>query len=425
MGLFKRTRFWWGSYHDHRTGEFVRKSTRCSDKEAARAVLIGWERSAADPEHRPKESTTLRALIAKYRDVKKRAERAAGTQQAIYVHVRHIARILGDLTIVRDITALDVDRYVTTREDEGTKRSTIAKEISTLRGMLKLAHRHGHCDHWAKVMPVDLDSASVPGTRKVATLSDLGKLVDGMDDTMRKAHCLYLAATGCDWGPSLRARRADIDLDRGLVHVPGTKTGSRTRDVPIVALNRAMLEAVVEVAPKTGPMFRRWTNVTRDLALACERAGIARITPRDFRRTLGTWLRKGGVDPSTIGAVLGHADGRMAERVYGKIEGEDLRRVLVERLERDAAVRDTRGRQGSQERQGLTEGLEMQGNTVPGGGIEPSTRGFSIRREGTRKPGKLVRSVRVRLPNGTRLYVKKARSFGELLDAALALGGGS
>lgn len=35
-------------------------------------------------------------------------------------------------------------------------------------------------------------------------------------------------------------------------------------------------------------------------------------------------LRKAGVEPSLIAAVLGHADARMVERVYGRIEGAEL-----------------------------------------------------------------------------------------------------
>ena len=418
MGLYKRGRFWWGSYHDPRIKQFVRKSTKTADKEAARAVLRGWERSAADPDSRPKNSTTVRALIVAYRDAKTRSKRSAGTLRGIHLHVRHLARILGDETIVRDISAAAVDRYVHQRQDETAAETTIAKELSTLRGMLKLAHRYEWCDHPDRVMPTDIKATSKPGTRKVETLTDLGKLVDALHDSDRKAHVLYLAATGADWSPSLLARREDIDFARGLVHVRGTKTGSRTREVPIVPLNRAMLERVHEVAPKIGPMFRPWTNVRRDLELACSRAGIPKVTPRDFRRTLGTWLRAQGIEPSLIGDVLGHADGRMAERVYGRLSAEARRDIMLTRLERDAVVRDSREERFS----GNLGDSRSTGNTVPGDRIELSTRGFSIGSRATRKAGETVRTVPMRLPNGTRMYVKKVRTFGELIDDALRLG---
>jgi integrase len=423
MGLFKRGgKFWWGSYHDPRTKTFERKSTKCTDKEAARAVLREWERVASDPGYRAKDSTTLRVLIADYQAAKKLAGRAEGTRKAIFAHVRHIAKVIGDATIVRDISARDVDRYIAKRHDDGAKNATIAKELSTLRGMLKLAHRHEHCDHPAKVMPVDFDGASEPVTRKVDSLSDLGKLLDAMTDTMRKAHVLFLAATGADWGASLTARRADIDLKRGVVLVHGTKTDHRERHVPIVDLNRAMLERVYEVAPKVGPMFRRWDNPTRDLEVACRKAGIPRVTARDFRRSLGTWLRREGVESPMIGSVLGHADGRMAERVYGKLSPDDLRRLLAERLERAAVVRDSVARRESEEQEGLAEGLKNEASEVPRRRIELRTRGFSIQSKPTPNAGKAVRNVRIRLAGGTRLYVRKVRTMGELMDDALALG---
>jgi len=423
MGLYKRgERFWWGSYYDARTKEFVRRSTKCTDKEAARAVLRGWERAAADPEYRPKDSAPLRAVIATYREAKRRAKRKPGTLSMIFGHVRHIARILGDDTLARAITAKMVDGYVAQRQDEGAANSTIAKELGTLRGMLKLAHRHELCDHPDKVMPLDFDGESQTIDRRVETPSDLAKLVDAFKSERRRAHILYLAATGCDLGPSFTARRDSIDFERGTVIVPGTKTKQRAREVPIVDINRALLERVCEVVPKTGPMFAKWGSIRRDLAVACKRAGIPRVTPRDFRRTLGTWLRERGIEPAMIGSVLGHRDGRMAERVYGKLSPEALRQQLAERLERDAVVRNASAPAGLTGRMTLDQARENALCAVPGDRIELSTRGFSSGGKSRVSRGVSRRDRAVQLENGTRLYGGPVRTFGQLLDDALALG---
>jgi hypothetical protein len=72
-------------------------------------------------------------------------------------------------------------------------------------------------------------------------------------------------------------------------------------------------------------------NLQRSLARACARAGIAACTPNDLRRTYGTWLRLAGVAPATIGAAMGHADGRMAERVYARLDAAALgERLAIE-----------------------------------------------------------------------------------------------
>ena len=44
----------------------------------------------------------------------------------------------------------------------------------------------------------------------------------------------------------------------------------------------------------------------------------------------GTWLRGDGVPVSEVAAMLGHADSRMAERVYAKLPADLLRDLLIE-----------------------------------------------------------------------------------------------
>jgi hypothetical protein len=64
--------------------------------------------------------------------------------------------------------------------------------------------------------------------------------------------------------------------------------------------------------------------------LTADRAGLRRFSPHVLRHTLAKWLRTGGVDSATTGALLGHADGRMVERIYGRLDrAEDARSAVV------------------------------------------------------------------------------------------------
>jgi len=80
-------------------------------------------------------------------------------------------------------------------------------------------------------------------------------------------------------------------------------------------------------AAKTSRIARQ--NVRRDLAQACDRADIEPCTPNDLRRTCATWLRQAGAAPDLIAPVMGHADTRMVERVYGRLPVDDLERRLA------------------------------------------------------------------------------------------------
>jgi integrase len=67
----------------------------------------------------------------------------------------------------------------------------------------------------------------------------------------------------------------------------------------------------------------------RDIAAACRRAGVPRVTPRDLRRSHGKALAAAGVAPHLIGRMLRHTDSRMAERTYAVPERFDIGRQIA------------------------------------------------------------------------------------------------
>lgn len=418
-GLYKRdgSPFWWGCYVDPRRG-YVRRSTKQRDKRAAGTVLREWERAAAATDS-PTHSAPLCNVLSDFRAMKKAQGRAAGTLGMIGQKAAHLARILGNETAVRAIAPRDVDAYVATRQGEGATNHTIDKELGVLVGALKVAARHGLCEAPSTLRPPGFSSGYVPRVAVVASPDDLRALLAVLSP-MRAAHVAFIVATSANWGESCRARRADVDLAAGLVRIRGTKNEYRPRAVPIVAGARALLEQALSHAGKD-LLFERWQNVRRDLAAACVRAKIPRVSPNDLRRTFGTWLRGAGVEPHLIGAAMGHADSRMVERVYGRIDATDLRAQLVARVG-DQCATDVRDERGTPAKTATSETWmrpEIAVIVVPRGGIEPSTRGFSIR--GGRWVPVRDSQRRARTgPSGVRKTYAPP-TFGAVLDDALSL----
>ena len=66
---------------------------------------------------------------------------------------------------------------------------------------------------------------------------------------------------------------------------------------------------------------RSWSksDQQRPLALACERAGIERITFHGMRHTYASRLAMKGVPFAVIAAQLGHSGTRMVEKHYGHL----------------------------------------------------------------------------------------------------------
>jgi integrase len=435
MGLYRRkvrrrdgtvheSRCWWGSYFDHTSGKTEYQSTKCVDKKAASIVLHGWERRAADPEVRAKDSVPFRVARATFLAAKQRlvdaARRSSSTWDMHEQKSANLADILGDETLVRELTARVIDGYVARRHDEGAHANTIAKELSTLRGILKLAHRHGFCDHPSAIMPLDFGADYKPKERHLGSELELDVLVEQLEEG-RAAHVIFIVATGARDGEAKAAQPDDLDLDGGFVKLRGTKTKGSFRMVPIVSFLRPLLERVVREAPGKRVLFRPWSNIRRDLHDACRRACILPLSPNDLRRTFSQWLRKRGVEPALIGAAMGHVDSRMVERVYGRMPAEVLAGLLRQRL--DLVPSDASDLVACEGSEGVV-GLDLLGEVVPRGGIEPSTRGFSSQR---RSHGNVrafrSKSAFVRRGDAAMQAAAEPPSrFGEVIDDALALG---
>lgn len=136
----------------------------------------------------------------------------------------------------------------------------------------------------------------------------------------------FLAALGPRIAEALAVTWDDVDLDKGTVHLRGTKTkaSNRTLAMPpwltetLLARQRRDDRAssmFVFGAPRAGTK-RDARNVARHLRTVLDRAGFPWATPHAFRRTVATLIVDGGLSVALAADVLGHADPSMTARVY-------------------------------------------------------------------------------------------------------------
>lgn len=317
MRIYRRgkSRIFWAQLHNERV------SLHTTDQKAAEAAFRELQRRRADPNYRPTDPTaTLGRALKTFAEQQAERGRAEGTLSMYDQHTAHLARVLGEHTHLAQIEAQQVDHYLSTRHKEGAARTTQWKELCTLRGALKLARRHKLYPYpLDEVMPETFDGReSKPGTAHLL-MPDVVKLLAVLPEP-RAVVVAFIVATGADYPSGCdQSTAADVDLKAGLVTVHGSKTAHRQRTVPILAPFRSLLERAVKGMP-----FAPWDSIRRDLGVACKRAGVAKVTPRDLRRSTGRILRAMGVEPSLIGPMLGHADSRMVEKVYGRLEPKEL-----------------------------------------------------------------------------------------------------
>lgn len=376
MRLYRRGTTWWVSFHDTATGT-IRRSTHCTDKTAAASVARRFEREAADPRHAATHAETITDALARLISTRQEqvdaGRRAQGTVTFYTSKAGHWTRLLGAAFPLATLTAATVDAVITQRRSEGAAETTIHKELVTLRAALKLAVRAGTWDgRVERVIPVAFSPEYKPRTRYLQRTDVEGMLrILPPDDAARVA---FIVATSACWHETELAQRMDVNLHAGTVHVRGTKRSARWRTVPMARPWQAELAifAVTHAQGRDGAMFRPVTTLRWALRHACTELGIPPCSPNDLRRTTATWLRADGAAPDLVAAVLGHADTRMVERVYGRLDVEALRA----RLQSDCAdfVHDSQQTLGQ-----MGQGEEANPlKRLPRDGIEPPTRGFSI-----------------------------------------------
>jgi integrase len=314
--LYKRGKIWWYQHRGERT------STHCHDKQAAEAEAKNIERRAADPNYKASERRLDDALDLYVQEQKKR-KRSAGTLRMYSYHVQNFTRILGASMRLKDLNSKAVDKYLAKRSAEKIELTTQAKELTTLRGTLRMAARRGEYPYpLEQVMPYNFSQKYVPGKRHL-TLEQVWKLIEVLPQR-RAAVVAFIVMTGADWQSVALAEPPDVHEHDVLVR--GSKNPKRWRTIPI-------LEPFAFMALLAVPPFEPWGNVRRDLRVYCKKAGVPYVTPRDLRRSHGMILRARGVEPHLIAGMLGHADSRMVEVVYGTLPADALAKLMRARLE--------------------------------------------------------------------------------------------
>lgn len=336
MRVYRRNggRIYWASYYDATAKRTERCSTRVTERAAAIAIGARLERDAADPDGAAAATATLAdaldAVIAEYEQLAREGQKAPDTVDFYQRRARQVLRMIAEgllPPLLADIRARNVDMMIDHRRAEGSSRSTIAKDLIVLRLALKLAKRRGQ---WAgdvdAVLPHRFGVDYQPRERWL-TPADVWALLPQLRYD-RACWVAYAIATGANLSETQKARRDDVKA--ASVHLRGTKRKTRDRHAPLVfPWQRALLDLALTY-PGASSLFPKWSesNMNRDLKNACERAGIARCSSNDLRRTFGTWMRASGAPLELLAPAMGHGDTRMVERVYARLDVTQLAALL-------------------------------------------------------------------------------------------------
>ena len=209
----------------------------------------------------------------------------------------------------------------------GKSASTINHCIDAIRQVLDIAVDQGQL----AANPLQRRGVKVRSTPRKPKLPEAAKLAEIFSEIERAGggfsrdaadFCRFLAYTGCRLREAQGVTWADVDFNRGVMRVRGSKTEAANREVPLIPAGRALLEkllstmqesatAAADGVSQVNPSAKvlKVGEAGRSLANACRKLGVERLTHHDLRDAFATLAIEAGVDIPTVAAWLGHADG--------------------------------------------------------------------------------------------------------------------
>ena len=142
-----------------------------------------------------------------------------------------------------------------------------------------------------------------------------------------------LILTGCRLREILHLEWSHVDTERGLLHLPDSKTGAKS-----IVLARPALDIIAAIPRLDGCRFviagsdtqKPRSDLKRPWALVTRTAGLSGVRLHDLRHTYASHGAAAGMGLTIVGKLLGHADVKTTSR-YSHFDADPLR-VAADRV---------------------------------------------------------------------------------------------
>jgi integrase len=298
-------------------GTDIVKLDRARDraKEILAAVALGQEPF-------PEEKTTphLKDVAADFLASAKAKSAARTAKDYEAVFKQHIEATFGDQPI-GEITRASIEKWH--EELKGIpRRANYA--LTVLVAMFSFAVRRrilGHHEHPA----LGIRKYAENKRTRYLSFDELGRFGAALKDLQSErkvspwaaAALRLLILTGARSSEILTLKWSFVDLERGILHLPTSKTGKK--DIVLSAAAVGVLKAIpkVEGVPYVVAGRRhgeRMTSLQRPFALVCERAKVSGLRIHDLRHTAASVATSAGVGLPVVGRLLGQSQSYTTQR---------------------------------------------------------------------------------------------------------------
>jgi len=226
------------------------------------------------------------------------------------------------------------------RNSAGCSRTTLARSLAVLRGVLDVAVEAGAMfANPARSLRRSREKRAIRPVSRAALPSgdQFARFVGEIESAgaRQSRDCAdfvrFLAFTGARKNEAANVQWGDVDLAANSVRLRVTKNGE-PRSVPLIPEAGEMLarmRAARKDEPTASPVLR-----VREAQKAMDRAarlvGMERITHHGLRHLFVTKLIEAGVDIPTAARLAGHKDGgALAMRVYGHLRDDHAQKMMA------------------------------------------------------------------------------------------------
>jgi integrase len=273
--------------------------------------------SSLAPASRERRDTAIKAVVTTWPDLPNRdVRRVTPTDCRAWA-----------ATALRDGTGFIAPNAKTKRK--GMSASAFNKAVDELRAVFEVAREQG-----AIYKNPAVGIAKAPAKKKKLVLPSVGQF-EALVKSILSAHSRWskdcadmvrlLANSGARLREATALRWSHIDLGKKRLSVPGTKSRSSYREIPLFPPLAALLTEMRSrrVEENLDAKILRVGDCRGALESACKEIGLPKMTHQDLRHLFATRCIESGVDIPTISRWLGHSDGgALAMKTYGHLRDE-------------------------------------------------------------------------------------------------------
>lgn len=357
------SQFWQVWYRDQK-GEIQRESTGTTDRQEAERFLRD-RLDARDEGRLPTVLNSKQLTFGQWADwfLERRSKppfRSEGNHQQNLNAMKFLRPVFGDVAL-SDITAEAIEDYLAERLRSGrrvhtkfglqlrgtVKPATVHQEFRILSHMLNVAVKQKRLsDNPCRAVEFPVSVAKSTRKPHYMAASEQAKIEFAAPNYLRNI-VVILSEMGLRHKKELLPmKKAEVDLENGIVHIADSKTVNGIGDMPMTTAARQAFQRQIEEAPGSEYLFPspkrsaskpHITNVRKAWAATLKKAGVPYFALYELRHTFATRLSAGGVADHVVTQMLRQGDAEVF-KLYSQAKLGMMREALA-KLDRQANER--------------------------------------------------------------------------------------